>query len=70
MLAMAKTIDTSIPQFGFQVSLLNLTAATSGAAGPSVVSTPENPWKEEARKVEGLIDQYSEQHVRIRRRKS
>jgi hypothetical protein len=70
MFSMSKTIDTSIPQFGFQVSLLNLAAATAEAAGPSMISTLENPWKEESRKVESLIEQYSEEYVRVRRRKS
>ena len=62
---MAETIKPSLPRFGFQVSLLNLTAATAEAAGPSVASMTVNPWKEEAREVEGLVEQY----VRVRRRK-
>ena len=62
---MAETINTSRPQFGFQVSLLNLTAATAEAAGPTVSFSPVNPWKEEALKVENLVEQY----VRVRRHK-
>jgi hypothetical protein len=62
---MAETINNSIPQFGFQVSLLNLTAATAEAAGPTVAASAVNPWKQEAREVESLVEQY----VRVRRRK-
>ena len=58
---MAETINTSHPEFEFQVSLLNLTAATAEAAGPTLAS----PWQEESRQVEGLVEEY----VRVRRRK-
>ena len=55
---MAHTIDNSIPDFDFQVSLLKLTAATAEAAGATVLQTPSNPWKQEAREVESLVEQY------------
>ena len=55
---MAQTIDTSIPEFSFQVSLLKLTAATAEAAGASISATFTNPWKEEAREVESLVEIY------------
>ena len=55
---MAQTIDTSIPQFGFQVSLLHLTAATAEAAGATVSTSQVNPWKQEAQEVESLVAQY------------
>ena len=63
---MIEITKTSIPQFGFQVSLLKLTAATAEAAGPIVASASANPWQEEARKVENLVEQY----VRVRLRKT
>jgi len=63
---MAETIDPCTQQFGFQLSLLNLTAATAEAARPHVVSTSANPWKQEAREVESLVEEY----VRVRPRKA
>ena len=55
---MAQTIDTSIPDFDFQVSLLKLTAATAEAAGATVSVSETNHWKQEAREVESLVEQY------------
>ena len=58
MFFMAQTIDTSIPQFGFQASLLHLTAATAEAAGATVLTAQVNHWKQEAREVESLVAKY------------
>jgi hypothetical protein len=62
---MAHTIDKLIPELSFQSSLLNLTAATAAAAGPTVESKAD-AWKEEARQVESLVEQY----VRVRPRQA
>ena len=67
---MARTIEISTPQIGFQLSLLNLTASTAEAAGPTVVSTSKNAWKEEAQKVENLIEELDEPYVRVRRQQN
>ncbi len=65
MFSMAQPIDTLIPELSFQASLLNLTAATAAAAGPTVESQAAE-WKQEAREVESLVEQY----VRVRPRKA
>jgi hypothetical protein len=59
---MADPTKTFLPQLRFQVSLLKLTAAVAEVAGPTVSKGAANPWKEEARKVENLVEQY----VRVR----
>ena len=63
--SMAQTIDTIIPELSFAASLLNLTAATAAASGPTVESKAAE-WKAEAQQVESLVEHY----VRVRPRQA